>query len=262
MPPEATRSARPVAVRAFRTLTVRGTEPEIVQGTRTKLRGHGRRGRGAARLRRRAGRAATRPKPPSACSGSSPRSRTTRTATPRRRPELHAGAGRLSARRARDGGAAQRGPRPHGRPPLAASPLEAVEGVEEEVGARQVARRGRLVAPAHDRVGADHDERPLREAARVQHAEGAAGGALGLEVRELLDRDAELLLERLLGPDRVAGDAVERRAALGEVAEQLVVDAQLVGADRREGERVEDQDRRPALEVGARERLSREASRA
>ena len=100
---------------------------------------------------------------------------------------LHARPGRLSAGRARDGRAAQRGPRPPGRPPLAASPLEAVEGVEEQVRARQVARRRRLVAPAHDRVGADHDQRPLREAARVQDAERAAGGALGLEVRELLE---------------------------------------------------------------------------
>ena len=47
---------------------------------------------------------------------------------------------------------------------------------------------------------------------RGADAERAAGGALGLEVRELLDLDAELLLERLLGAGRVAGDAVERRA--------------------------------------------------
>jgi hypothetical protein len=71
----------------------------------------------------------------------------------------------------------------------------------------------------------------------VVDAEGAARGALGLEVGELLDRDAQLLLERLLGGDRVAGDAVERQALGGEVAEQVVVDAELVGADRRERER-------------------------
>ena len=61
--------------------------------------------------------------------------------------------------------------------------------------------------------------------------------------------DAELLLERLLGPGRVAGDAVERRAALAEVLEHLLVDAQLVRADRRERERVEDEDRGPAQEI-------------
>ena len=61
----------------------------------------------------------------------------------------------------------------------------------------QLARVGRLVAPLHDPVGADHDERALRHAARVVDAERAARRALGLEVRELLDRDAELLLERL-----------------------------------------------------------------
>ena len=60
--------------------------------------------------------------------------------------------------------------------------------------------------------------------------------------------------ERLLGPDRVAGHAVERRAGLGEVGQHLVVDAQLVGADRRERERVEDQERRAPAQVGARER--------
>jgi hypothetical protein len=77
----------------------------------------------------------------------------------------------------------------------------------------------------------------------VQHAERAAGGALGLEVRELPDAQAELLLERLQGPDGVAGDAVERRARRVEVVEQLVVDAQLVVAHRRERERVEDEHR-------------------
>src|SRR5690349_24257981 len=92
------------------------------------------------------------------------------------------------------------------------------------------------MAPEHGRVRAGHDERALGEAARVQDAEGAARLALGLEVRELLDRDAELLAERLLGPHGVAGDAVERRAALGEVVEDLLVDAQLVGADGRERE--------------------------
>jgi hypothetical protein len=77
----------------------------------------------------------------------------------------------------------------------------------------------------------------------VVDAEGAARGALRLEVGELLDLDPELLLERLLGGDRVAGDAVERQALGGEVAEQVVVDAELVGADRRERERIEDEQR-------------------
>src|SRR5215211_2320073 len=112
-----------------------------------------------------------------------------------------------------------------------ASALEDVQGVEEQVGARQVAGRGGFMAPAH--------ERPLREAARVQDAERPAGRAFGLEVGELLDVDAELLLERLLGVGRVAGHAVERRPALGQVLAHLVVDRELARAYRRERERVE-----------------------
>src|SRR3954462_5930568 len=91
------------------------------------------------------------------------------------------------------------------------------ERVEDEVGAREVGRRLGLVAPEHARVRAGHHQCPLGEAAGVQDAERAARLALGLEVAQLLDRDAELLAERLLGPRRVAGDAVQRGAALGEV---------------------------------------------
>src|SRR4051794_4089754 len=100
--------------------------------------------------------------------------------------------------------------------------------VEDEVRAREIARRLRLVTPEHRGVGAGHDQRPLGEAARMQDAEGAARGALGLEVRQLLDRDPQLLAERLLGPRGVAGDAVQRRALPGEVVEQLLVHAQLL----------------------------------
>src|SRR6202000_1195346 len=105
-------------------------------------------------------------------------------------------------------------------------------------------------------VGADQDERALREAARVQDAEGLAYRALGLEVRELLDLDVELVLERRLRVMRVAGDAVERRAALRELVEQVVIDRQLVGADRRERERIEDENRRLADQRLTRERVA------
>ena len=44
--------------------------------------------------------------------------------------------------------------------------------------------------------------------------------ALGLEVRQLLAAHAELLPERPLRPDRVAGDAVELHALLGQLSEQ------------------------------------------
>jgi hypothetical protein len=72
----------------------------------------------------------------------------------------------------------------------------------------------------------------VREAARVVDVERPAGRALGLEVRQLLDGDAQRLAERRLRVRGVAGDAVERHAALAEVVEHLVVERQLVGADR------------------------------
>ena len=54
-----------------------------------------------------------------------------------------------------------------------------------------------LPAPGDDAVGADDDERAVRDAGRLEvDAEGARRLALGLEVREHLDRDAELLAER------------------------------------------------------------------
>ena len=86
------------------------------------------------------------------------------------------------------------------------------ERVEDQVGARQVARRVGLVAPLDDAVGADHHERALREAAGVVDAERAARRALGLEVRELLDRRCRAArLNACCDAGRVAGDAVERQ---------------------------------------------------
>src|SRR6185312_3044251 len=84
--------------------------------------------------------------------------------------------------------------------------------VENQIGAGQNAWMLGLMAPGHGAVGADDDQRALGEAARVQDAEGLARRALGLEVRELLDLDAELGLERGLRVGGVAGDAVERGA--------------------------------------------------
>ena len=72
------------------------------------------------------------------------------------------------------------------------------------------------------------------ESARVQHPEGRAGGALGLEVRELLAADPELLPEGALRPGGVAGDAVEAAPLLGELPQQPLVELQLVGAHRAE----------------------------
>src|SRR4051794_35605717 len=95
------------------------------------------------------------------------------------------------------------------------------ERVKDQVGAGQVARLGRLVAPGDRAVGADDHERALREPARVVDAERPAGRALGLEVRQLLDLYPELPPERRLRVRGIAGDAVERRAALLEVLQDL-----------------------------------------
>ena len=82
---------------------------------------------------------------------------------------------------------------PAGSP--AAAALDGGEPVEDQVGAGQVARASAPGSSMDDAVGSDDHQRPLGEAAVVQHAEGRAGGALGLEVRQLGDRDAELLAE-------------------------------------------------------------------
>src|ERR687888_145320 len=120
------------------------------------------------------------------------------------------------------------------------------KGVEDQVGARKLLRARRLVAPRDVAVGVGEHQRPLGEARRVVDAEGTARSPLRLPVRELRDGDAELLLERPLGPDRVARDAEQPGPALGELVEHLLVEVELVGTDGREGERVEDQHGRVA----------------
>src|SRR5436190_249889 len=87
-------------------------------------------------------------------------------------------------------------------------------------------------AAAHAR-GVGEDERALREPGRVVDVKGAARLPLRLPVRELRDRHAEVLLERLLRVQRVAGDAEQARAALLELGQNLLVEVELVGADRR-----------------------------
>src|SRR5919199_297054 len=88
------------------------------------------------------------------------------------------------------------------------------------------------MAPAHDAVGTDDHDGAAGAAGRLEvGAERLGRRALGLEVRELLDADAELLLERGLGVARV-------------------------GRDPAEGERVEDEDGRLAQQVLASELLA------
>src|SRR5262245_62109092 len=99
------------------------------------------------------------------------------------------------------------------------------------------------MAPAHHAVWAHNHQRTVGHPARLEvRPELLRGLALGLEVRELLDRDAELLLERDLRVRRIGRDAVERRALRLQIVERLLVDLQLIGADRAEREGIEDED--------------------
>jgi hypothetical protein len=67
-------------------------------------------------------------------------------------------------------------------------PLKVVEPVEDQVRARKVVRSRAPGSSTHHGVRADDHQRALRVAGLVQHAERARRRALGLEVRELLDR--------------------------------------------------------------------------
>src|SRR5215212_1965944 len=142
--------------------------------------------------------------------------------------------------------------------PLTARPAPAAsacgERVEDQVRARQHAGVLALPAPLHDAVGTDHHERALRHAALlVVDAERSAGRALRLPVGQLLDCDAELLLERPLRLGRVARDAIERGALRGEAVQHLLVEVELVRADGAERKRIEDEDRRVSDEILVRE---------
>ena len=88
-----------------------------------------------------------------------------------------------------------------------------------------------------------------------------------MEVRQQRNRDSEPLPEGLVRVRGVDRDAVQLHTGRLQLAEDLLVHVELVGADRAEVERVEDQDRRlpakglerdlvavliPQLEVGRR----------
>src|SRR6202023_172734 len=125
-----------------------------------------------------------------------------------------------------------------GRPPSGGGGLAegALHALAQQLRPGQVPRRRRLVAPAHNPVGAGDHERALGKAALVEHPEGRAGGALGLEVRELLAAHPQLLLEGRLRPARVAGDAVQHGPPLGQLAQERLIQLQRVGANGAEGQ--------------------------
>src|SRR5260221_7015804 len=86
------------------------------------------------------------------------------------------------------------------------------KGVEDEVGAGDLQRAGRLVRPLDGQVGPDHHEGARRAAPLlVIDAEGLGHGPLRVEVGEQGDADAKLALERAVTVGRVNRDAVELR---------------------------------------------------
>src|ERR1700694_5197507 len=124
-----------------------------------------------------------------------------------------------------------------------------LQALAQQLEARQLAGRWSLIAPSHDSLLVEDHQRPLGEAAGMEHAEGRARGALRLEVRELLAGDAELLLEGALRPGRVTRNPVERAVLLGQLRQQPLVQLQLVCAHRAERERVEDEHGLLAAEI-------------
>src|SRR3954454_23613234 len=123
-------------------------------------------------------------------------------------------------------------------------------GVEDQVGPGDLECAGRTVDPLDRQVGADHYEPPCRTApAVVVAAERVGDRTFGVEVGEQRDADAQVVLERLVRVGRVDRYAVHLDALGLEIGENLVVDVQLVRADRREVERVEDEHGALSLQV-------------
>src|SRR5436190_22778112 len=123
-------------------------------------------------------------------------------------------------------------------------------GVEDEVRARDLERARRAVRPLDRQVGADHHERARRGAPLlVVDAVSVRYRALRVEIGQQRDADAQMVLERLVGVGRVDRDAVELDALALEVVEHLVVDVELIGADRTEVEWIEDQHSRATAQI-------------
>src|SRR4051794_5671062 len=122
--------------------------------------------------------------------------------------------------------------------------------VEDQVRPGNLERARRTVDPLDREVRPDHDERASRAPPLlVVEAIGLADGALRVEVGEQRDTNPELLLEGVVGIRGVDGDAIHLHALGLELAEDLVVDVQLVCADRAEVERVEGEDGALAAQI-------------
>src|SRR5215217_5091789 len=132
-----------------------------------------------------------------------------------------------------------------------------LQGVEDQVRARDLQRGGSGVRPQHLPARPDHHQRPVVVAALLDvRAVLTRDLALGMEVGQQRDRDPQVLLEGLVAEGRVDGDPVELRALLLQLAEHLLVHVHLIRADRAPVARVEDQHDRLAAELGQRDGLA------
>src|SRR6187551_464989 len=128
-----------------------------------------------------------------------------------------------------------------------------LQRVKDEVRAGDLEGR-REVGPPDGLVRADHHERAAGHAVVLRpHAVRLRYLALGVEVREERDRQPLVLLKGLVAERAVDGDADQPRALPLELGQDLLVDAQLVGADRAEVGRIEDEHDRLAAEVRERD---------
>src|SRR3954470_13985686 len=104
--------------------------------------------------------------------------------------------------------------------------------VEDQVGARDLERRG-LVGPGDVSGLVDQDQRPPALAVLLAVDAVCRGHLpLGVEIRQQGHRQAESLAEGAMTVGRVDTDSDELGALALDLAENLLVDAQLVTADR------------------------------
>ena len=110
----------------------------------------------------------------------------------------------------------------------------------------------------NDAAAVDDEERPLRDAVLAAvRAIASRDRALRLEVGEERVVQATGGREGAVTPDPVDRDADDGRAMLAELREDLVVQRDLIAADRAPVRRVEHEDDRLPLEVGQRHGLIR-----
>src|SRR4051812_717463 len=104
--------------------------------------------------------------------------------------------------------------------------------------------------PGDDPLLVDQDEGAIRRAVVLQvGAVGTRNLALGVEISEERNLDAEVVAECLVGPRVVDADSEQRGTPLFDLREYLLVDRELVRADRAEVGREEDQHDLAAAEV-------------